>query len=289
MDSSTLERIITEEVNKILAERRRGDDALLPPDQNATLDSFACRGPSCSAPAASLAPMKKATPLPIDGPAILVLFTGAREKWDVLTAAFRIWREAGMRLDAIFSDSAKYVIPIAEVEALGFRMIDQPAELSEIIYDMKRYVSVFIPSISRTHAAKLALGITDNVTLNLMLASLAQNVPTVASDDGLGATACLVCGNQVPGIQEILSKYREQLAVMGLKLRPAEEAVKEIGRIAINKAESGPDLITALVTEEDAIKLKGPVVKVARGGLITPLAMEYLTKQGIEIVIVPQR
>ena len=290
MDLQLIERIIIEEVKKVLAERQRGENTILPPNQNETLDSFACKGPSCSATATveSSLPESPAVPL-TDGPAVLVMFTGAKEKWDVLTDAFTSWRNSGVRLDALFSHGAKEVISIEEVTSLGFRMIDKPAEIREIIFDFSRYAAIFLPSISRTHAAKLALGITDNLILNMSISALAQSMPVFATDDGLAPTGCVVCGNNVPGIQDVLDKYREHLAVMGLKLMPTEDCVKSVQQVVLNKAESGPDLIVSLVTEEDAANLKGPVVKAARGGLITPLAMELLNKRGIEVVVVPQK
>ncbi len=295
MDLKDIERIVLEEVQKVLAERQRNDSTMLPPNQNETLDPNACRGPVCSMPQNPQPPAPSSTnrppqPQPIQNPtaSVLCVFTGAHEEWETITSAFASWREKGIALDAVFSRGAAELISSDELAALGVRSIDQPAELWQIIYDMGRYAAVFLPSVSRTHAAKLALGITDTVTLNLTLSALAQGVPTIASSDGLAPTACIVCGNNVPGIQEVLDKYREHLAKMGLKLLPAADAVKAIQRTAINKAESGPDLITTLVTEEDAAKLKGPVVKVARGGLLTPLAMESLYKRGIEVIIVPE-
>ncbi len=305
MTTQDIERIVMEEVQKVLAEQQRNDAAMLPPNQNETLDPNACRGPVCSVPTQTQTPLPSPSPTPAPvNPSppqssvsqegciakVLCLFTGARESWEVLTAAFLDWRQKGLALDAIFSRGAADVISSDEIASLGLRQIDQPAELWDIMYNMNRYAAVFLPSISRTHAAKLALGITDTVTLNLSLSALAQGVPTVASSDGLSPAACIVCGNNVPGIQEVLDKYRDHLATMGLKLFPATDAVKEVARVAINKAESsGPDLITTLITEEDAADLKGPVVKVARGGLLTPLAMESLQKRGIEVVVVPPK
>ncbi|NPU98031.1 MAG: hypothetical protein HPY51_12555 [Candidatus Omnitrophica bacterium] len=299
MNSQDLERIIMEEVRKVLAEQDRARETALPPDSNETLDPFACQGPACTIPdpfPARTAPrqLKPAAPPAVpppslEGPAVLLIFTGAKEKWDVLTQAFQNWREKGIGLDAVFSSSAHWVISPDETAALGIRAIDQPAELHKMMYHLSRYSAVFLPSFSRTHAAKLALGITDTVTLNLALSALAQKIPTYASTEGLDPTACIVCGNQVPGIQDVLNRYREQLATMGIKLLPAAEAVQAISRIVLNEVESGPDLIVSLVTEEDAARLKGPVVKAARGGLITPLAMELLQRRGIEVVIVPQK
>ena len=287
MDLQNIERIVMEEVKKVMAERQRGDEIAYAPSPVETLDALACNGPSCSAPSLQPQPVQEAplSPPLSDGPAILVLFTGAKQEWECLTSAFATWQNNGIRLDAIFSSGAKEVLSIEEISALGFRMIDKPGEIREIIYDLKRYAALFLPSVSRTHAAKLALGITDNLTLNMTLASLAQKVPTFASNEGLDpVTECLVCGNNVPGIQEVLQKYREHLATMGLKLQSAKESIQAIQNIALNKAESGPDLITTLVTEEDAVNLSGPVVKVARGGLVTPLAMDNLQKRGIDVM-----
>lgn len=291
MDLQELERIVTEEVKKALREREREVETSFPPDPNLTLEASACSGPSCTMPEAANPSASASIPAPATatgGPAILLLFTGAREKWDVLSSAFRAWIEQGVQLDAIFSPSSKYVISPDEISALGIRSIDRPEEVRHLIYDLSRYMFVFLPSISRTHAAKLALGITDTLPLNITLSALAQKKKVYASNDGLEPTACVACGNQVPGIQEILDNYRDQLSKMGLKMFPAEEAVKAMSLAALNQAESGPELVTGLVTEEDAAQLTGPVVKAARGGLITPLAMELLAKRGIEVVIVPQ-
>ena len=299
MNSQDLERIIMEEVQKVLAEQDRARETALPPDSNETLDPFACQGPACTIPEPSPVRTAPRQPKPAaspavpppspEGPAVLLIFTGAKEKWDILTRAFQNWREKGISLDAVFSSSAHWVIAPDETDALGIHAIDQPAELYKMMYNLSRYSAVFLPSFSRTHAAKLALGITDTVTLNLALSALAQKIPTFASTEGLDPTACIVCGNQVPGIQDVLNRYREQLATMGMKLLPAAEAIQAISQILLNEVESGPDLIVSLVTEEDAVKLKGPVVKAVRGGLITPLAMELLQRRGIEVVIVPQK
>ncbi|MGI6455965.1 MAG: hypothetical protein ACOX5R_10165 [bacterium] len=303
MDYAQIERIVIEEVKKALAEMNREQASSLPPSQQETLDPNACRSGACTIPTETpKEPKQNPTPQvqpkqnPVSsaptrpaGPTILTIFSGAREQWDLLAKGFQNWRREGISLDAVFSSSASEVISPQEIEQLGFRMIDRPAEIREIMHDMKRYTVLFLPSLSRTHAAKLALGITDNVTLNLSIAALAQKVPTYATTEGLSPTACMVCGNNVPGIQEVLDKYREQLARMGMKLCTTADAINEIHQVIFNKENSGPDLITTLITEEDAGKLKGPVVKVARGGLVTPLAWESFRMRGIEVVIVPQR
>ncbi|MBI1388037.1 MAG: hypothetical protein GC154_06275 [bacterium] len=295
MDARELERIIIEEVKKALAEQQRGESTLLPPSAAETIDANACKSPACSCSCGGETVESKSgaaapAPSPLDGPAVLLILTGAREPWDIHQKTFRLWREEGVTIEAIFSADAPGAFTEAELNGLGIRLIKCKDEIQALRLDMSRYAAVYMPSVCRNHAAKLALAITDDHALKVNLAALAHKVPTIASTEGLAKDACIVFGNNVPGVQEVLDGYRNQLSKMGVKLLPAPDALKETHRAATNKADSeSPDLITYIITEEDADKLKGPVVKAVRGGLITPLAMEKLTRRGIEVVIVPQK
>lgn len=301
MDAKSLDRIIQEEVRKVLAERNRDEHLLYPPDPAESLDPHACRGPVCGLPSQSPppahglpAPRPQAAPPPrpqrdYSKPSVLCLLTGGYEEWDFWLATFRGWTADGVQLDAVLSAGARDLIGRDELLGAGFHVIEDPRETREAVYSVTRYDLVFCPSMSRTHAAKLALGITDNATLNAAIAALAQKVPFVISDEGLSPGACIACGNAIPAIQEVVRNYRDQLGKMGAKLLPAAEAAKHIRRRLLNHTESGaPELISTLITEEDAAKLEGPVIKVVRGGLVTPLAMDVLNSRGIEVVIVPK-
>lgn len=296
MELRELEQLILEEVRKAIAEQARGEETLLPADTNETLDSNACRGPVCSvrsestpihAPQPAL-PAGAASPH-TNGPAVLLLFSCAREAWDTLSTAFIRWQKEGFRLDAVIAPTACDLYETDELSALGITFIDQPKKIRSLMMDMRAYSGVFCPSMSRNFASKLALGITDNTVLNLALTALAQGMPVYASTDGMAPTGCVACGNNVPGIQEILRNYQRQLEKMGMKLYPAADAVEKFHQTVTNKVESRDEkIITHLITAEEAGKLPGPVVKVIRGGLVTPLALEILKAKGIEVMIVPQ-
>ncbi|MBD3266952.1 hypothetical protein GF373_09805 [bacterium] len=293
MDYQELERIILEEVKKAMAEQDRNQQTLLPPNQQETLDPNACNGPSCTMPqtgpanpAPTQPPKKDIDP---NRPAVLMLFSCAKEKWDVLSKSFKLWHDEGIQIEAVISPTSCDMYSVDELATLGMGFIDQPAKIRSLMMDMSEYTAVFCPSMSRNFASKLALGITDNTVLNLALTALAQKLPVFASNDGMAPSGCIACGNNVPGIREILQKYQKQLEKMGMTLLPADDAVKQFYQVITNKADSRDEnLITRLVTEEEAAQMKGPVVKVIRGGLITPLAMESFIKRGIEVVIVPQ-
>jgi len=303
MDNRELERIIYEEVQKAL-EQHPSLPAFTPLNYTDTVEGNNCQLSGCTIgndssepsfttrqPASSnQAQSAKPAPLPEnEGPRVLALFSGANEAWETISQGFANWRDDHFILEAVYSSSAKEVLNMKEISQLGFREVSGKDEIRKMMYDMKRYAAVLLPSMSRTHAAKLALGITDSLTLNLSIAALAQGVPTFATNEGLDPTACIVCGNNVPGIQDMLDNYRNQLSKMGVRLGGAKETMDALYAVVRNKADSGPDLIKTLITEEDAAKLKGPVVKVARGGLVTPLAMEQFIKRGIEVQIVPQK
>lgn len=280
-----MERIIIEEVKKALSEKR-GDETLLPAPQTETLDANACKSPACSCAAEPEQPC--ACPPKGEGPAVLVVFTGAREPWQPNVEAFQKWTGEGVQIDAVFSPDAVGAFSIDELKALGIRLIDCVDEIQAMRQDMGRYAAVYMPSVCRNHAAKLALAITDDAALKITIAALAHKVPVIASSEGLDKDACIIFGNNVPGVQDVLDKYRMQLGTMGVKLLPACEALDKVFCTATNKANNeSSELITFVITEEDAAKLSGPVVKASRGGLITPLAMESLVRRGIEVVIVP--
>ena len=296
MDLSNLDRIVQEAVQQVVAQRELEQSVLLPASTTETVDPSACRGPVCGIstpnPPASNTPTQtspKSVPFSKpEGPAILTLFSGAKEKWDVVSNAFVNWHQKGIHLDGIFSSNGKEIIGNAEIQRLGIRPVENPKDVWDLMYDLKRYSAVFLPSMSRNSAAKLALGITDNLYLNVTLAALAQHVPVYASDEGLLPTACIVCGNGVPGIQDVLKNYRNHLGTMGMRIASSEDTVSQISRIVLNITESGSNLISTLITESEAETIPGPVVKVSRGGLITPLAMDVLQRRGIEVVIVPK-
>ncbi len=297
MDLKYLDRIVQDAVQQVMAQRELEQSMMLPPSPTETVYPNACKGPVCGffnpstqpSIASQSTPQPQATISKPNGPAILSLLSGAKEKWDVISSAFLDWRQKGIHLDGIFSSNGREIIGNEEIQRLGINPIENPKEIWNLMYDLKRYSAVFLPSMSRNSAAKLALGITDNLYLNVTIAALAQQVPVYATEEGLLPTACIVCGNNVPGIQDVLQNYRNHLGTMGMRIESAEETVQKITRIVLNITESGADLISTLITEEDAETLPGPVVKVSRGGLITPLALDVLQRRGIEVVIVPKQ
>lgn len=298
MEQRELEQLILEEVFKALAEQQRAEETLLPADTRETLDPNACRGPVCSVRPSEEGGSSTISPVTSKpmvsapektGPAILLLFSCAREGWGILSSAFKQWREEGMSLDAVVAQSACDLYDTDELASLGITFIDQPKKIRSLMMDMSEYAGILCPSMSRNFASKLALGITDNAVLNLALTALAQKMPVFCSTDGMAPTGCVACGNNVPGIQELLRNYQRQLEKMGMKLYPAQDVVEKFYQTVTNKVESRDEkIITHLITAEEAGKLPGPVVKVIRGGLVTPLALEILKSKGIEVMIMPQ-
>lgn len=291
MDTRELERIILEEVKKMLGEPTApaASNSYLDPGMTSGCSTQGCSTGGDPVPATQPQPAPQKPPKR-EGPAMLLLFSGVREPWQPLAEAIQDWNQQGIHLDAVLCDDARRAVKPSELERMNVRLIDCASdEIDHLRDEMSPYSAVLLPAISRTCAAKLALGISDNPLLHLAMAGLAHKLPVIAGDEGLSPDACIRFANAVPGIQDVLDNYRNQLSTMGVQLLSTKEALKTAYRVVMNKEDSkGPDLIVDLVTEEEAHKLQGPVVKAARGGLITPLAREILAKRGIEIVIVPQ-
>jgi hypothetical protein len=116
MDFKDLDRIVQQEVSKVLAQREIEQQIMLPPSHTETIDENACRGPVCGFSSPSTTSSKniqavKQQPFPKpQGPAILCLMSGAKERWDVLSNSFAEWNSKGIHLDAIFSSSGREII-----------------------------------------------------------------------------------------------------------------------------------------------------------------------------------
>lgn len=291
MDARALEQIIVEEIRKALASgpssSQPGENSYLDPGMIAEgCSPQGCRTRTDAPPAPK---PKETDTLPAhEGPSALLLFSGVREPWLPLLEALSQWREEGISMDAILCADC-HAYPVANLQRAGVRVLSPlPPMVEQLATTDTPYSAIVIPSISRTCAAKTALGITDVPLLKMLYAGLARGIPTYASTEGMSPSACPSLGNGIPGVQDVLDQHRRQLGTMGIQLAPLPKTLEAAFTRIKNRADSDSNLIVDLITEEVAASLKGPVIKVARGGLVTPLARESLARRGIDIQIVPQ-
>lgn len=288
MDARALERIIIEEVQKALAESgdSPGSNAYLDPDMSSSCTPQGCRT-ATDAPAAPSSKPSSGFPKHKD-PAALMLFSGVREPWQPLIEEINAWHAQGIGVDALLCADC-HAFPLDDLRNAGVTILSPcPSMPVTLATKDHPYSAVVVPGMSRTCAAKSALGITDNLLLQLLYAGLSRGVPTYASTEGMDKNACATFGNALPGVQETLERYQNQLTTMGIRFGDLKQTMDAALKTITNQADSDSNLIMDLITEDVAATLDGPVIKVARGGLVTPLAQEHFAKRGIEIQIVPQ-
>ncbi len=290
IDIEQLVRIVTEEVIRHLS-----GTSVSP--EGGTSSSCGCPIPAVATPQISVVnnAMAAASAIPPPPPAIprkrvLCLFCGSNEGVDTFVKTLEAWIGQGVGVDAVYSGSAKTILPMQRLESMGVRTISDCATLGRSFEELKNYDLILLPTLSRNHVAKMALGITDTLLLNLSYTALSYGLKTMGGVDGLTTGSCPVCANNLPGIPELLDEYQARVRRLGLQLYPmgrlvtmASHQILGVGPVA---AAADTEVITTLITQHEAAQLPGPVVRVIRGGLVTPSARDVLSQRGIEVEIV---
>ena len=106
---------------------------------------------------------------------VLVLFTGALVGSEDAIASLRQLASAGVQLDAVFTPSAKRVIPEHFFEGLPLNDVT-----TNLVSDHRVLV---VPTMTTNTVAKLAHGITDTLATNVISEFIMLNRPIVAAKD----------------------------------------------------------------------------------------------------------
>ena len=199
------------------------------------------------------------------------------------------WIGQGVGVDGLYSESARAILPVQRLEAVGVRTVTDPSQFGKLFEELKNYDLILLPTLSRTYVAKMALGITDTLQLNLTYTALSYGLKVMGSTDGLLPSACPVCANNLPGIPEMLDEYQARVRRLGVQLFPMARLIPMGANhiLGVGPASAVPDseVIDYLITQHEAVQLPGPVVRVTRGGLVTPLARDVLAQRGIEVEV----
>ncbi|HPO07767.1 MAG TPA: hypothetical protein PLZ55_03790 [bacterium] len=172
------------------------------------------------------------------------------------------------------------------LENRGVRAISTLSELGLRNEKIKSYRAVIVPSLDRTLAAKIALGIADEDLIEIIFSALFYRVPVLAARERLLPNSQTAHGNNLPGMADKIAGYRADLERMGMAVVPMKEMLSRVVHSAKVAIPNSGEVIGHLITGEDAKDLPGPVIRVERGGLVTPTARELLAERGIEIEIV---
>lgn len=277
MDAERLTQIITEEVRRFLEESgETGSDA----------SACECPRPAVDGPSVQDGGNVKASPASqassaIGGQKVLCLIEGEIEQQNEFLAGLQDLSLNGVAVEAIVSDR----VDRTQLEKRGVCILSSASQLGPGHENLKSYRAVLLPSLDRTFAAKTTLGISEGDQSEVTFSALFYRVPVLAAQERLAANSQTAHGNNLPGMADRISQYRADLERMGVVIVSTKEMISR-ARYNVRIATPGSgEVITHLITQEDVKNLPGPVVRVARGGLVTAMARELLTQRGIEIQI----
>jgi hypothetical protein len=183
----------------------------------------------------------------------------------------------------LIAENVKNIKGVSAVLTEGFAAdISNMVEAAEVIV---------VPLLSRTAAAKLALGIADELALMVVMQGLITGKSVIAAKNAADPqdVNCpfLATENTPPALIQLAKNYLKTLASFGMKLVDAAQ----LADVVMNKPQtysqisdkSGKPLITqsviaALAEDVKALTIPNPAI-------VTPLAYDLAKERGIEIVV----
>ena len=281
MDLDKLTEIITDEVTRYLqgSESEQSCDCPAPAVNGTSVQDGVSQTPPPAPTQPS--PQHVKTNTPAFTHKILCLIHGEIEREMDFNTALSNWPMDGVGVEALITDK----VDRGTLERKGVRILSSMAELGIRNENLKNYKAVIIPSLDRTLAAKIALGIADEEIIEVVFSALFYQGPVFGAQERLLPNSQTDHGNNLPGMANKIAEYRADLERMGLEIAPTKEILSRVIHSAKVATPGAREVITQLITLDDAKNLPGPVVRVARGGLVTSMARDLLSQRGIEIEI----
>lgn len=150
---------------------------------------------------------------------------------------------------------------------------------------LKQFQLVVLGSLERTSAAKLALGITDNLETKMVYSALGLGLPIVGNTESFHKADCALCAGENPVVEKMAKDYEDTLRKMGITFSPVEELNKVIENFWEGpQAESSLPTLKGVVTTEDVANWSKSEFWVGEGTILTPSAKDLLREKNVEIL-----
>jgi len=175
---------------------------------------------------------------------------------------------------------------ISEILVSGYDRVDKLADESEVI---------MIPVLSRPAAAKLALGITDNFAIAVVMQGLITGKPVIAArnsiDPDSASSAYAAADKTPPALIQLAKNYLNTLTSFGMTIVDISELADAAdGKPQQNSylADDGKrPLISKSVIDSIAEGVKEFVIP--DNSIVTPLAKEMAKEREIKLVMEPPK
>ncbi len=230
-----------------------------------------------------------------------VLFTGGSYGFPDALEQLKLLQADDWDLNILLSNHAEYVLtPQLIREQLGNAKVYVEKDVMELSPFYGEVSALIVPTLTLNTAAKIALGIADNMATNLASHMLMSGIPVIAAKDA--------CDMQNPiraqlgldkASQTYDAKMGEHLSTLesyGVKLVKAKELYETVQRIVFpfsNQAKAVPapakkiyDFKKKVLTRNDVIeaKQKERILRIPQTTILSPLAFETAKEFGVEII-----
>ena len=147
------------------------------------------------------------------------------------------------------------------------------------------YNVLILGCLTRTTAAKISLGITDNFETIAVYTALSQGIPVVATSESLHNPDCDYCGGNIPKLQEISNQYKNTITDMGISFILANNLAEELSSFWDNSDSTGITLptIKGVVTTEDISNWDQKEFWIMPGTILTAMARDLLLEKNVAI------
>lgn len=236
--------------------------------------------------------MKKAT----------VLFTGGACGFTEAIEQVKLLQADGWELSILLSNSAEYVLtPQLIKEQLGNAKVYVERDVLELSPFYKEVSAFIIPTLTLNTAAKIALGIADNMASNLASHMIMSGIPFIAAKDAcdLQSSVRAQLGfNKAPkAYLDNMEAHLRTLESYGVKLVEAKDLYEAVQQSVFTfsnptkQAIAPPDkhiydFKKKVLTRTDIIEAKQKewILKVPQTTILSPLALESAKEFGVEII-----
>lgn len=226
----------------------------------------------------------------------LIVFTGGAVGFKESIAQLKKMVQANWKLKVALSISAEYIYSIDDLKKeLDIEEIYLESENMGLSPLYEGVPIIIMPTLTANTVAKIANGITDNMTTNLISHALMYNIPVVAARDASDLSLQDQAGIASIAYKELSAAHLVTIERFGIQLVKANElyqAVEENMVRAHSKDSIAQNVFSKnLLSRADILKYKGMVgeLKIAGNTIVTPLAQEAAKDLGINIVRIDQQ
>ncbi|MEN4011921.1 MAG: flavoprotein [Chloroflexota bacterium] len=235
---------------------------------------------------------------------VLILFSGASSGYVAGVEAIRFLSQGGHSIKVILTSAANYVIGEENIRKAGAQEIINTDQMICTPRLIEETDLVLVPTLSMNTAAHLALGLMNSLICTVVLGGLLAGKPIITICDGADpyGDGGKVFGSDASAAPLLRERYAYNLSTLtsyGIVLVRKEQFLLTLTRHVMRPAQKdapndAPPIIknadkaaisSAVITVSDLRHFsRGQTVQIPHRARLTPLAKEYASQIGLNLV-----